>query len=232
LQEIFRNREEAAESLALKIEDWLQNKFGQISKELILVLAIPRGGVIVGDIVASHLGCSLDIIVSRKVGAPWNPELAIGAVMPDGTYYSNEKVMANFQDISRRYVDDSIAAQKKEIDRRSIEFRGKKDSAYELKEKIVILVDDGIATGSTMIAAARWLREKQDYKHLIIAVPVAPQSQDTISELEQAADKLIILYSPEIFHAVGQFYKDFSQVSEGDVKKVMESHGYHPLDSS
>ena len=118
MQEIFRNREEAAESLALKIEDWLQNKFGQISKELILVLAIPRGGVIVGDIVASHLGCSLDIIVSRKVGAPWNPELAIGAVMPDGTYYSNEKVMANFQDISRRYVDDSIAAQKKEIDLR------------------------------------------------------------------------------------------------------------------
>src|SRR5215831_20505079 len=112
---MFQNREEAAEQLALKIKDWVQSQFRQTSRESILVLAIPRGGVIVGDIVASHLGCSLDIIVSRKVGAPWNPELAIGAVMPDGTYYSNEKVMANFQDISRRYVDDSILMQKKEI---------------------------------------------------------------------------------------------------------------------
>jgi predicted phosphoribosyltransferase len=230
---MFQNREEAAEQLALKIKDWLQSQFRQASRESILVLAIPRGGVIVGDIVSSNLGCKLDIIVSRKVGAPWNPELAIGAVMPDGTYYSNEKVMANFRDISRQYIDDNISLQKKEIDRRLLEFRGKTDSNLEQNEnQIVVLVDDGIATGSTMIAAARWLKEKQKYKHFLIAVPVAPRSQDTITELERAADKLIILYSPDIFHAVGQFYTDFSQISDGDVKKIMQKHGYSPRDGS
>jgi len=230
---MFQNREEAAEQLALKIKDWLQSQFRQTSRESILVLAIPRGGVIVGDIVASNLGCRLDIIVSRKVGAPWNPELAIGAVMPDGTYYSNEKVMANFQDISRQYIDDNISLQKNEIDRRLLEFRGKTDSTLEQNEnQIVVLVDDGIATGSTMIAAARWLKEKQKYKHFLIAVPVAPRSQDTTTELERAADKLIILYSPDIFHAVGQFYTDFSQISDVDVKKIMQKHGYSPRDGS
>src|SRR5215467_3761561 len=228
---MFQNREEAAEQLALKIKDWLQSQFRQTSRESILVLAIPRGGVIVGDIVASNLGCRLDIIVSRKVGAPWNPELAIGAVMPDGTYYSNEKVMANFQDISRQYIDDNISLQKNEIDRRLLEFRGKTDITLEQNEnQIVVLVDDGIATGSTMIAAARWLKEKQKYKHFLIAVPVAPRSQDTTTELERAADKLIILYSPDIFHAVGQFYTDFSQISDVDVKKIMQKHGYSPRD--
>ena len=133
-------------------------------------MAIPRGGVIVGDIVASHLGCGLDIIVSRKVGAPWNPELAIGAVMPDGTYYSNEKVMANFRDISKQFIDDNIAVQKKEIGRRLIEFRGKDHYSYEPNEKIVILVDDGIATGSTMISAARWVKEKQQYENISLSL--------------------------------------------------------------
>jgi predicted phosphoribosyltransferase len=228
---MFQNREEAAEQLALKIKNWLQSQFRETARASILVLAIPRGGVIVGDIVASNLGCRLDIIVSRKVGVPWNPELAIGAVMPDGTYYSNEKVMANFQDISRQYIHDNISLQKKEIDRRLIEFRGKMDGTLEQNEnQIVVLVDDGIATGSTMIAAARWLKEKQKYKHFLIAVPVAPKSQDTIIELERAADKLIILYSPDIFHAVGQFYKDFSQISDDDVKKIMQKHGYSPRD--
>jgi putative phosphoribosyl transferase len=229
---MFQNRREAAEELASKIKGWLQSKFGQIAGESMIVLAIPRGGVIVGDIVASHLGCGLDIIVSRKVGAPWNPELAIGAVMPDGTYYSNEKVMANFPAISKQFIDDNIAVQKKEIGRRLIEFRGSDHYSDESNEKIVILVDDGIATGSTMIAAARWVKEKRQSKHFVIAVPVAPQSQDTINELERAADKLIILYLPEIFNAVGQFYKDFLQVSDDDVKKIMEKYGYCPLDSS
>jgi len=113
------------------------------------VLAIPRGGVVIGDVVASSLGAKLDIVVSRKLGAPYNSELAIGAVMYDGSFFPNEDVI-RMLNVSQEYVAEQISVQKKEIERRLMRFRGSKQ--YHLQEKTIILVDDGIATGATIFA--------------------------------------------------------------------------------
>ena len=140
---IFKHREDAAKRLADKL------KFLVKSASEIIILAIPRGGVVTGDVVASRLGAKLDIVVSRKIGAPSNSELAIGAVMHDGSFFPNEDVI-NMLNVSQEYIDEQISIQKKEIERRLSTFRGSKQ--YRLHDKTIILVDDGIATGATMFA--------------------------------------------------------------------------------
>ena len=166
------------------------------------------------------------MVVSRKIGAPIDPEVAIGAVMPDGTYFLNDYIMQTLN-VPQNYVDEQVNLQTREIERRLISFRGSKEYNSELKEKTVVLVDDGIATGATIISAAQWLKTKQSCKELVIAVPVAPR--DTVDRLKQIIgnnDKVLVLYTPEPFNAVGQFYEDFGQVSDDDVKKIMKRHGY------
>jgi putative phosphoribosyl transferase len=116
-------------------------------------MAIPRGGIIIGDLVASELGAKLDVVVSRKIGAPFNTELAMGAVMPDGSYFLNE--VAYTINVPQDYIDSQIEIEVKEIERRLITFRGSKDYDNELEGKMVVLVDDGIATGATILASAR-----------------------------------------------------------------------------
>ncbi len=209
---IYKDRSDAAKKLAEKLL-WLKN-------ENPIILAIPRGGVVTGDVISSILGCKLDIVVSRKVGAPDNPELAIGAVMHDGSYFLNAEItkMLNVQD---SFVEEEIARQMKEIERRLMEFRGSKE--YDLAGKTVVIVDDGIATGATMFVTARWVK-KQKPKKLIIAVPVGPK--ETIDKLNQIADKVIVLQSPYIFNAVGEFYQEFDQVSDTEVQEIMSKHGY------
>ena len=128
----------------------------------LIILAIPRGGVIIGDVVASRLGAKLDIVVSRKIGAPYNSELAIGAVMSDGSFFPNEDVISMLN-VSQEYVDEQISIQEKEIERRLMRFRGNKQ--YHLEDKIIILVDDGIATGATIFAAIQWLRNQKPKRH-------------------------------------------------------------------
>jgi len=120
--------------------------------------------------------------------------------------------------------------QKKEIERRLIEFRGNKEynNNNKLKDKVVILVDDGIATGATMLAAVKWLKEKNYCKRLIVAVPVAPLESSILKKLNQIADEVIVIFTPYDFAAVGQFYKHFDQVSDKEVKEIMNKYGFNP----
>ena len=223
---VFKDRTEAAEELAEEIKSYLTSigvREDTEESKLLIVLAIPRGGVITGDVIASRLRCDMDIIVSRKIGAEYNSELAIGALLPDGTYFINERI-ANMLNISQIYIDKQVKIQKKEIERRLIEFRRDREYGNKLNGKIVVLVDDGIATGSTIIAAARWIKEKHNCKRLIIAVPVAPATNDTIDKLDEIADKVIILSITRDFYAVGQFYENFDQVEDKEVKEIMKKY--------
>lgn len=235
---IFENREHAGRLLADKLRVMIMKKLERsISKrkereeevsryasKQLLVLAIPRGGVITGDIVAYCLGANLDIVVSRKIGAPFNAELAIGSVMHDGTFYPNEDIISML-DISQDYIDKQKALQMKEIERRLIRFRGSKEYLYnnDLQDKTIILVDDGIATGATMFAAIKWIR-KQNPKEIIVAVPVGPK--DTIEKLrsEEGLNKVVVLNCPLQFQSVGQFYREFSQVDDDTVIEVIQKH--------
>jgi putative phosphoribosyl transferase len=220
---IFKNRIDAGEKLAKRLS-WL--KQDQLKEERrqqsTVILAIPRGGVIIGDVIASELDAKLDVVVSRKIGAPNNPELAIGAVMPDGSYFINQEIV-NMLNIPQEFIQIQAHKEVKEIDRRLMIYRGSKEYDNEFEDKIVVLVDDGIATGATMLASAQWIKNKQHCKRLVIAVPVAPP-HETLDELNQVADEAIVLYSPLSFEAVGQFYQDFSQVSDNEVKEIMKKY--------
>lgn len=206
---------------------WLKDTSGELKKidndNPIVVLAIPRGGVIIGDLIASRLGAKLDIVVSKKIGAPFNPEIAIGAVMPDGSCFLNTETTETLQ-VPQQYITTQIVTQMEEINRRLVLYRGRKEYDNELEGKIVILVDDGIATGSTVYAAAEWIRT-QKCRQLIIAVPVGPK--DTIERLRTIADILVVIDAPVYFQAVGEFYQDFSQVTDEEVRDIMRRHGYN-----
>jgi predicted phosphoribosyltransferase len=209
---IFKDRVDAAKKLAEKLI-WLK-------KEKPIILAIPRGGVVTGDVISSILDCKLDIIVSRKIGAPDNEELAIGAVMHDGSYFPNIEI-TRMLNVPESFVEKEIARQRKEIERRLMKFRGSKE--YDLSGKTVVLIDDGIATGATIFVAAHWVK-KQKPKKLIIAIPVGPP--ETIAKLNQIADEVVVLQSPYVFNAVGEFYQVFDQVSDEEVQKIMSKYGY------
>lgn len=189
---------------------------GTVGKNAI-VLAIPRGGVVVGAIVAKALGVPLDIIIPRKIGAPGNPELAIGAMTEDGTTILDERLVQQLQ-VSNRYITEESKRQQLEIQRRLKLYRG--DAPYpKLKNREVIIVDDGIATGSTMKAALSSLR-RRGAKKIIIAVPVGPEF--TVEELKKEADSVICLFTPEPFYAIGQFYTRFDQTSDEEVKRLLK----------
>jgi putative phosphoribosyl transferase len=213
---LFRDRTEAAKQLAERL-NWLKNEI-QENKSSVVIIAVPRGGVVIGNIIASQLGAKLDLVVSRKIGAPFNPELAIGAVMPDGSYFLND--VAEMMNVSKDYIESQIEKEVKEIDRRLIEFRGDREYYNELEGKIVVLVDDGIATGATILASAKWIKDKHNCKQLIIAVPLAPR--EILEDLKRVADKVTVLHTPEPFGAVGRFYHDFNQVSDDEVKEMMK----------
>ncbi len=221
---LFLDRRHAAEELVKRLDGVVNS----IKNDDRVVLAIPRGGVIIGDVVASHLHCNLDIVVSRKIGAELNPELAIGALMPDDSYFINERI-TKIIPVSQNYIDNQIKQEKEEIDRRLIEFRGSKIYSNKLHNKTIILVDDGIATGATIIAASQWIKKKHSCKKLIIAVPVAPARDETIDKLKEIADKVIVSFMIDDFSAVGQFYDNFDQVKDQEVKSIMRRYGYNIL---
>jgi putative phosphoribosyl transferase len=220
----FQSRMDAGHEIAERLFGLKLDLFGESGNKDIVILAVPRGGIIIGDIVASELAARLDVVVSRKIGAPNNPELAIGAVMPDGSYFLNKEI-ADILNVSQEYIDIQANTQIIEIDRRLLSYRGSKEYDKEYQEKIIVLVDDGIATGATIIASANWLKNKQRCRKLLIAVPVAPRS--ILKNLKQVADDVIVLYTPEDFMAVGAFYHDFAQISDDEVKQIMKRHGYN-----
>lgn len=214
---LFQNRVDAGHKLAKRLARLKQ------SNKRIIIVAIPRGGVVIGDVIASELGAELDIVVSRKIGAPDNPEFAVGALMPDGSYFLNQEHV-RMLNISPEYIQMKANAELKEIDRRLISYRGSKEYSNKFEGKTVVLVDDGIATGSTILASAKWLKNNQNCKKLVIAAPVAPE--DILDNLKQATEEVIVLDTPEPFIAIGRFYQDFAQVTDEEVKEIMRKHGY------
>ena len=205
---LLKNRVEAGKQLAQALTT--------VSEDAI-VLAVPRGGVVVGYEVAKSLGIPLDVIVTKKIGAPDNPELAIGAVAEDGTFILDEDLARRLY-VPKEYISEEVERMRQEIQRRLVRYRG--NVPYpSLKGREVIVVDDGVATGSTLKAALRLLRHK-GAKTVTVAVPVGPP--DTIREMEKLADRVVVLQTPEPFYAIGQFYMDFTQTNDEEVAELLK----------
>lgn len=206
----FRDRTDAGRQLAAKLQNYGDT-------EGLLVLALPRGGIVPGYEIASSLKCPLDVLIVRKIGAPYQPELAVGAVSETGTVVLNESVIT-FSAIPEKYIKDEISRQKTEIARRVDLYRNGR-GIPDLKGKTIILVDDGVATGATMKAAISTLK-KEEIKKLVVALPVAPP--DTAAELRRLVDEMVCLETPEYFMAVGSFYSNFTQVTDEEVVEFLK----------
>ena len=205
---LLKNRNEAGKKLADKI-------IHLVKDDDIIVLAIPRGGVVVGEEIAKRVGCSLDIIISKKITPTSSPEYAIGAITHDGIIYRGP----NWDRFSQEpKFEDEISKKKAEVKRRLEEYRGSSD--YEFGNKTVILVDDGIATGSTVFVLLKWLSERK-VNRVILAIPVIPAS--TFEEMKPLVDDIVTLEIPTEFNAVGQFYKEFDQVSDREVMTILDN---------
>ncbi len=207
---IFDNRVDAGRRLVER----LQQHRGANA----VVLAVPRGGVVVAYEVAASLGAPLDVIIPRKLGAPNQPELAIGAVAGDSIVVLDEKTMG-YLGVPSAYVDAEVLRQREEIARRRKLYRDDKPFP-SLEGKTVILVDDGIATGATITAAAREVRAHHPGK-LVLAVPVAPP--ETVSRLSREVDDLVVLETPEPFFSVGSWYYQFDQTPDEQVMALLEA---------
>jgi putative phosphoribosyl transferase len=205
----FKNRTEAGKRLAESLSDAAGGD--------VVVLAVPRGGVVVGYEVARALKAPLDVVITRKIGAPDNPELAIGAVAEDGTYLLDQSIV-DMLNVPDGYVETEVERQKAEIKRRLKTYRGDAVSV-EIEGRNVILVDDGVATGSTLRAALRSLQNR-GAKSVTVAVPVGPP--DTIAQLRRETDCVVCLSTPDPFYAIGEFYENFDQTSDEEVISLLE----------
>ena len=180
-----------------------------------VVLGIPRGGVVVAAEVARALDAPLDVVIPRKVGAPGNPELGLGAVAP-GVRVLDERLIRDLG-VSSEYLEREIEAQEREIERRSAAYRGDREPV-EIAGRTTIVVDDGVATGGTAAAALRWARHAGAAR-VVLAVPVAPRQ--ALAALSREADEVVVLATPEPFYAVGQWYDRFDQVSDEEVVRLL-----------
>ncbi len=205
---LFYDRTDAGRRLAKLLKRRIQGPC--------VVLAIPRGGVVVGYEVAKELGCPLDVVISRKVGAPAQPELAVGAVAEDGAVFIDEEI-AGLVGVSRDYVERRAREELREVRRRAEEYRGGREMP-ELSGKTVVLVDDGLATGLTMMAAVHMARNKGAEK-VVVAVPVSPP--ETVAKLQRHADEVICLETPTNFYAIGQFYERFDQLTDEETNSIL-----------
>lgn len=207
---MFIDRRDAGIQLAQRLKKYRGQKG-------VLVLALPRGGVVTGFEIARSLGAPLDVLIVRKIGFPGQPELAIGAVSETGAVVLNESIISSYG-VSDDYVKKEISRQKEEISRRVKLYR-KGESISELEGRTIILVDDGVATGATVKAAIATLKKEKITK-LVLALPVGPP--DAAAELKEMVDDFICLEVPAYFGAVGAFYEDFTQVSDDEVVEMLE----------
>lgn len=206
---MFKDRHHAGIRLAEKLEDF--NRCGNC-----IIFAIPRGGVVIGAVVAERLNLPLDLVITKKIRAPYNPELAIGSVDPTGNINVNQNIIAGLN-ISSDYLQTAAETTTAQIKEQLEQYR--KSSHYpSLEQTIAIIVDDGIATGQTAIAAIGFLRSL-DAQRIIVATPVIAPS--TLSELNKLADEVRYVLCEEHFFAVGQFYQDFAQVNDEQVMEIM-----------
>lgn len=205
---MFRDRADAARRLATKLK-------GRMLHDP-LVLAIPRGGVVTGAVLAQELHADLDVVLSRKLRAPGQPEFALGAIAEDGKVYVNRHALG-FVDQIEEYLARERQYQLAEIARRKKLFRAVRPQA-PIANRSVLVTDDGIATGSTMIAALQTVKT-QNPRELIVAVPVA--SPDRLTEVSRWCDEVVCLLASEEFFAIGQFYEDFTQVEDAEVIELL-----------
>ncbi len=206
---LFQDRADAGRQLAAQLSEFA-------SRPDVMVLALPRGGVPVGYEVARALNAPLDVFVVRKLGVPWQPELAMGAIASGGTRVMNADVVHGLG-IPHEEVDRVAAREQKELEARERAYRGDR-LPLDVKGKTVILVDDGLATGSSMRAAALALRERNPDR-VIIAVPVA--AAQTCAELRAEGHEVVCAATPEPFMAVGQWYREFSQTTDEEVRDLL-----------
>jgi len=214
---VFADRASAGRALAKRLAGYADRD--------VLVLGLPRGGVPVAYEVAKALRAELDVMIVRKVGAPFQPELALGAVASGGVVVINEEIVALGENEAsvRRYAQEAI----REVASRERKFRGDRPP-LDLKDRTVILVDDGAATGASMIAAVRATRAL-GAERIIVALPVAPE--DTVAKLERDADEVVCLAIPEFFRAVGDWYADFSQTEDSEVVELLARARDHRRDA-
>ena len=207
---IYHDRSEAGKELATKLSAYKD-------RDDVLVLALPRGGVPVAFEVAQALDAPLDVFLVRKLGVPGHEELAMGAIATGGVRVLNEEVV-DYLKIPERVIDSITAEELKELKRREIAYRGNRPEP-EVKGKTVILIDDGLATGSTIRAAAQALRQQQPAR-IVVAVPVS--APETCDEYRIGVDEIICAATPEPFWGVGLWYHDFSQTTDEEVRDLLE----------
>jgi putative phosphoribosyl transferase len=204
----FEDRAEAGRAVARALE--------RLAGRDVVVLAIPRGGVEVGAEISRAHGWPLDLVIPRKIGAPGNPELGLGAVAP-GVRVLDERMLRTLG-VSPGYLDREIAEQEEEIRRRAEAYRRGRPPV-ELRDRVAVVVDDGVATGGTAAAALRWARS-QDAARVVLAVPVAPT--EAVRRLAEECDEVVCLDTPEPFMAVGQWYRSFPQTSDDQVVALLD----------
>ena len=208
----FRNREQAGRELGARLARFAADP-------AIVILALPRGGVPVAAEVARALGRAFDLLLVRKLGIPGMEETAMGAIAGDGTVVMNDELLADLR-LSDAAVDAVIQRETRELARRDALYRGGRPSA-EVAGQIVLVVDDGIATGATMLAAVRLLRH-QGAARIVVAAPVAPP--DTVARLTDEADEVVVISTPASFSAVGCWYEDFSQTTDEEVSRLLAAY--------
>jgi putative phosphoribosyl transferase len=208
----FHDRREAGQLLARQLADYKD-------RDDVVVLALPRGGVPVASEIARELNAPLDVFVVRKLGVPWQPELAMGAIAGRGTEVLNGAVVTAYN-IQPHVIRTVADRERVELQRRLQEYRGNRP-LLQVHDRVVVLVDDGLATGSTMRAAVQALRQDRP-KTVIVAVPVA--AVETCRALQADVDAIFCLRTPPNFSAVGYWYEDFSQISDDEVRELLSHH--------